>query len=124
MFLQKNITQQQKYGGIVCLPKPNSIQKPEGYRPITPLNTYYKILARILANRLRPIVEDQLQFSQHCCVPGNTILEAVTTVLDAIAHAEMTDTSLCLLTLEFKNAFDRASHHYLFQILQCYEIGN
>jgi hypothetical protein len=40
-------------------------------------------------------------------VPGNTTLDAVATIRDAIAHAEYTNTTLCIFTLDFKNAFDR-----------------
>ena len=39
MFLQQSIAQQQKHGIIIiCLPKTNAVQTPEGYRPITLLN--------------------------------------------------------------------------------------
>jgi len=31
---------------------------------------------------------------------------------------------LCVLSIDFKNAFDRISHKYLFQILKCYGIGD
>ena len=114
MFMQKNITTQQKHGVIVCRPKLKDAQTPEGYRPITLLNTDYKILARILAYRLCPVLEEHLQTSQFCSVPGNSILEAVLIVRESIAQSEMTDTPLCVLTLDFQEAFDRISHQYLF----------
>jgi len=103
MFLH-NITPQQKHGIIVCQPKPNSAQTPDGYRPITLLNTGYKIFARILANRLRPILEEQLQTTQFFCVPGNSILEAVSIVRETIAHAEITDTPLCVAHWTFRTS--------------------
>jgi hypothetical protein len=53
-------------------------------------------------------------------VPGNTILDAVATVRDAIAYAESTNTSMCVLTLDFQQAFNKASHEYLFTILRSY----
>ena len=122
MFLQKNITPQQKHGVIVCLPKPNGAQTP-GYHPITLLKTDYKILGRILGNRLHPVLEDHLKTSQFCSVPGNSILEALSIVCETTAHSEKTDTPLCVLTLDFQDAFDRISHQYLFQILQSYGIS-
>jgi len=44
----------------MCLPKTHDSCTPDDYRPITLLNTEYKLLARILARRLRPILADQL----------------------------------------------------------------
>ena len=109
MFLQRSITPQQKHGIIICLPKSNA-QTPEGYRPIALLNSDYKLLARILANRLRPVLEEHLRTSQFCSVPGNSIIEAVSIIREAVAHAEVTDTPLCVLTLDFREAFDRIVH--------------
>ena len=43
MFQQRSITQQQKHGIIICLPKANAVQTPEGYRPITLQNSDYKL---------------------------------------------------------------------------------
>jgi len=56
-------------------------------------------------------------------VPGNTILDAVATVRDAVAHAEHKNVPLCVLTLDFKDAFDRISHDYLFTILHSYGLS-
>jgi hypothetical protein len=46
----------------------------------------------------------------------NTTLDAVTTIRDTIAHAENNKLPMCVLTLDFKHAFDRISHSYLFTI--------
>jgi hypothetical protein len=55
-----------------------------------------------------------------CGVPGNTILDAAATVRDAIAQSEMTHTPLRVLSLDFREAFDRVSQQYLFTILKAY----
>jgi len=65
---------------------------------------------------------DQLQYTQFCGVPGNSILDAASQFRDIITHAENTGTPLCILTLDFHNAFDRIAHEYLFHILQSYGI--
>ena len=66
------------------------------------------------------MVAELLQTCQHCGVPGNTIFEAAATVREAIAHAELTSTPLCILSLDFQEAFDKVSRTYLFTILQSY----
>ena len=64
---------------------------PADYRPIILLNYYYKIVAHILAHRLRSMMEKYLKSTRYCGVPGNTILDAIATIRDAIAHAENTE---------------------------------
>jgi hypothetical protein len=58
-----------------------------------------------------------------CGVPGNSILDALSCVRDVLAHAEVTGTPLCTLTLNFKQAYDSISHRYLFYILRRYGIS-
>ena len=120
MFAPGNLTEQQKRGVVVCIPKTTRPNQQFDYRPITLLNTDYKILARIVANRIRLALEDLLHPSQFCGRPGKTIFEAIASVREAIALAEVKRGPLCILTLDFKEAFDRMSHTYLFAILHSY----
>jgi len=122
MMLHEATETQQNQGIIVYLPKPNGTQTPEGYRPITLLSTDYKSLARIIARRIRPVMK-KLRESRFCGVPGNNIFDAVTTIREATAQAEVTPTPLCVLSLDFREAFDKISHRYLFAILDKYAIG-
>jgi len=123
MFLHKKITPQQKHGLIVCLSKFNGDRTPNGYRPISLLTTEYKLLARMMARRLRHILKDHLHTRQFFGVPGRSILEAASLVRDAIAYSETSGSPLCVLTLEFQHVFDRISHHHLYQILHRYGIS-
>jgi retron-type reverse transcriptase len=81
-------------------------------------------MARILARRLRPILERHLRNTQYCGVPGKNILDAVATVRDVIAYAETAKVPMCVLTLDFQNAFDNISHDYLFAILRSYGLSD
>jgi len=123
IYIHKSMTRRQQHGIIASLPKNNGDITPADYRPITPMNTDYKLLARIMARRLTPVLEEQLTSSQYCSVLGKSILEAVSVLRDVVAHAEVTRTPVCILSLDFRNAFDRISHCYLFQILAGYGIS-
>jgi len=68
---------------------------------------------RILANRIWPALMELLHPSQHCGVPGKSIFDAVATVRDAIAYAEAASIPLCVLSLDFKEAFDKISQNTL-----------
>jgi hypothetical protein len=71
MFATSNLSEQQKRGVILCIPKTARPHQQSDYRPITLLNTDYKILARIMVNRIRPTLEELLHPSQYCGRPGN-----------------------------------------------------
>jgi hypothetical protein len=117
MYREGQITDRQKYGIIVCIPKQARPMRPEDYRPLTLLNTDNKLLTRIIANRLRPWLRELLHPAQHCGLPGTTIFEVLATIRDTMAYAEFTGTPLCLLSIDFKEAFDNISHDYLITIL-------
>jgi hypothetical protein len=84
----------------------------------------YKIFARILAERVHSVLGDMLHLSQYCGSPGTSIFDAVATVRDTIAYAEMSRTPQCVLSLDFAKAFDKMSHTYLFEILRSYGISD
>jgi len=123
MNLNKSTTRRQQHGIIFTLPKNNGDFTPAGYRSISLMNTDYKLLARIMARRLTSVLEEHLTSGQYCSVPGRSILEAVSVIRDVVAHAELTRTHVCVLSLDFRNAFDRVSHHYLFTILAGYGLS-
>jgi hypothetical protein len=61
------------------------------------------------------MMQDLLQHSQNCVIPGTSIFDAVATIRDAIAYAEVKGSPLCVLTIDFQGASDNLSHEYLFR---------
>ena len=120
MYRDGIISDQQNQGILLCLPKKPDPTRLEDYRPLTLMNTDYKLFTRIIANSLRPWLSGILQPSQHCGLPGNTVFDAVATVRDAVAYAEATGIPLCVLIIDFEEAFNKISHSYLYTLLrQC-----
>jgi hypothetical protein len=120
MHTDGEITPQQKHGILVCLPKTTMPTRPDEYRALTLLNADLKILARITVQRLRPGLPDILHPSQQCGTNGKSMLDAVSTIRDAIACEETTNKELCILSLDFQAAFDNISHTYLYKILKAH----
>ena len=106
---------------ILHPPKNARPHTPEDYRPITLLNTDCEILARLTAARVRPILAELVHPRQYRGVPRNTIFDAVATVRDAITYAEATRRPLYVVSLDFKQAFDRISQTYLLTVLRSYD---
>jgi hypothetical protein len=120
MYRDAMITAQQKHGLLACIPKHAQALHIDDYRPLTILNTDYRLLTRIIAARLRPWLPEILQRSQYCCIPDNTVFDAIATIRDVVAHSEATGAPLCILTIDFQGAFGNLSHDYLFEVLRQY----
>jgi len=54
MYIEGITTARQLQGLIVCLPKNAHPKNVDDYRPLTLLNTDYKILTGLIANKLKP----------------------------------------------------------------------
>ena len=63
---------------------------------------------------------DIIQKGQHFGPHGNTIFNAVAAVRDVVAYSELYGTPLCILSIDFKEALDKISHEYLFDLLRMY----
>jgi hypothetical protein len=75
MFLEGKITEAQKRGLIVCIPKTSTPTCIDDYRPLTLLNADTKLLTRILAPRIKPFLQDIIHKGQHCGITNSTVYD-------------------------------------------------
>ncbi|KAJ4449543.1 hypothetical protein ANN_00944 [Periplaneta americana] len=89
------------------------------YRPITLLNTDYKLFMKVLANRLKPAFQDIFEIGQTCSVPEKSNIHNLSTIRDTVLHfEEHHDDKGALLSVDFNKAFDRVNHQYLQHIMK------
>lgn len=91
--------------------------EPASWRPITLLNTDYKIVATILNNRLKPFLPDIIAAHQSCAVPGRSIFANLSLTRDVFEYASRKQVSGAFFSLDQAKAFDRVRHSYLFGLL-------
>ena len=113
----------QRRGVISSLFKKGVRTKLKNWRPITLLNTDYKILTKALANRLQQTLPLLIHTDQTACIPGRTINDNLRLIQDAIHYANKTLTPLAIISVDQLKAFDRVSHDYLFKILRKFGFG-
>ncbi|CAI5465116.1 unnamed protein product [Closterium sp. Yama58-4] len=87
------------------------------YQPITLLSFFYKLLAKVLANRIKVVLPKVISGNQFGFLPGRSLADAVSLVADAIDAAEQEDEDWLLLLVDFQKAYDSVSREYLFTTL-------
>ena len=110
-------------GLIACLHKSGDRAESGNYRPITLLNTDYRILAKILANRLNPCLQrligpEQTAFLQRRHMGDNIIfLQSLPRLLDLYGITG------CVVFCDFRKAYDTLDRGFLTAVLQQMGLG-
>ena len=77
VYIDGTILARQQQGLMVCIPKHVHPSKVDDYRSLTLMNTDYKIMIRVIAERLKPILSTLLNPNQYCGIGGNSVFDAV-----------------------------------------------
>ena len=106
-------------GVVALLPKVDEpILAPGQFRPITLLNIDYKIIAGVLAARLKCHLGGLVHETQTGFVPGRQIMENVTYTRDVTDWSKSTQNKAYIAFLDFEKAFDMANWRYRDEVLR------
>ena len=100
-------------GIVVILYKKGSRCDIRNYRPITLLNSDYKIMTRILAKRMLSIVTQFVSDSQIGFVPFTFIAESAMLIKLIQVHLDKIDDGGILVFCDLEKAFDRCDWNFL-----------
>ena len=78
----------------------------------------YKILTKILPNRLKQVLPNLISEEQNCSVPGRTIFNNLFLIKDAITlNKKKQNTSSYILQIDQEKAFNKIDHDLLFKTM-------
>lgn len=95
----------------------------DNWRPICLLNTDYKILAQIFANRIKEVLNNIIDENQNRFMKHRHISNNIRLVLDLIDYTDLCDDESFILFLDFRKAFDTVEHNFMFQALDRFGFG-
>ena len=103
----------QRFGILTLLPKKGDQLDPKNRRPISLLNTDYKLLTKALNNRLKSVVASVIHTDQTCGVPGRTIGNNLRLMRDVVVYANSRNIDCAIVSLDQAKAFDRVNIGFL-----------
>ena len=92
------------------------------YRPITLLNTDYKLLTKALAIQLRDQIENMVHPDQAGFIRNRSIFNQIRLANAIIDYAEMTQENGTIVALDQEKAYDKIKHDYLWAVLEKFKI--
>jgi hypothetical protein len=102
---------------ITLIPKEGQANHPKQFRPIALCNVIYKLLTKVIARRLKPILPTIISPEQSGYVEGRQILDSIILAHEVIHSLQKTKTPGMLLKLDLSKAFDKISWEYMRAIL-------
>ncbi|PNY15039.1 cysteine-rich receptor-like protein kinase, partial [Trifolium pratense] len=102
---------------IALIPKVDSPQKLNDFRPISLVGSLYKILAKVLANRLRLVIGSLISESQTAFVKDRQILDGILIANEVVDEARKSKKELMLFKVDFEKAYDSVDWGYLDDVM-------
>uniref|UniRef100_A0A5B7AER2 Reverse transcriptase domain-containing protein n=1 Tax=Davidia involucrata TaxID=16924 RepID=A0A5B7AER2_DAVIN len=105
---------------IVLIPKVNNPRKISEFRPISLCNVVYKIISKMLANRLKSILPDIIDESQSAFVPGRLISVNILVafeIIHCLKNRRKGKMGHLALKLDMSKAYDRVEWGFLEAIM-------
>jgi len=102
---------------LALIPKEKGAQNFSRFRPISLCNTGYKIITKVIANRLKHVLPKLIPENQGGFVKGCHIQDNILLVQEAIHSSCQRREKGMIVKLDLANAFDRVLHSFLFVVM-------
>ena len=94
----------------------------ENYRPITLLNSDYKLLTKSLSLQLIEDIKKMIHRDQAGFIPGRSIFDHIRLTRIMSNFAEVTEKNGAVVALDQEKAYDKITHQYLWKTLETFNL--
>ena len=103
---------------LTLIPKEKGAKNFNRFRPTSLCNMGFKIITKIMANRLKRFLPKLIPKNQGGFVRGRQILDNIILVQEAIHTSCKKKEKGMVVKLDLANAFDRVKHDFLFAVMR------
>eukprot|EP00253_Pinus_taeda_P011321 PITA_11321 len=105
---------------LALIPKEENAHTPEKFRPIALWNVIYKIISKVIANRLKPILPNLISEEQSGYVEGRQILDNILLAQEMVHTLQIRKKAGMLMQLDLSKDFDKVNWNYLEAVLTAF----
>ena len=118
-FLENRMPESSIRGVLNLIPKPGKDTRyVKNLCPITLLNTDYKIIEKIIANRMKNSMNEIIHSDQRGFLPGRRIAANIRKIYDLMEYTKQNDIEAIVLSLDYKSCFDLISFESIIESLK------
>ena len=103
---------------LVLIPKIGGVEDLKDFKPISLVGSFYKLLAKVLANRLKKVIGKIVSQSQNAFMEGRQILDALLIVNEAIDSMQKSGGGGILCKLDIEKVYDHVNWSFLIWLLE------
>ncbi len=106
------------YSYICLVPKTEGPSKAKDFRPICLLNGLQKIISKVLANRLSPVLQTYIGHNQSAFLKGRNIFDAFATACELVGWSSRHKIEGVGVKVDFEKAYDKLNWAFLAKIME------
>ena len=95
------------------IPKKANSSKVKDFRPISPVTSLYKIIAKVLSSCLKKVLADTIGESQDAFVAGRQILDNILVANEVVKDYQKEGKSGVVFKIDFEKAYDYVEWGFL-----------
>ncbi|XP_071718172.1 uncharacterized protein [Rutidosis leptorrhynchoides] len=108
---------------VTLVPKKSEPTSLSDYRPISLIGNYYKVIAKLLSNRLRKAVPKLVGHEKSAFKRGRNILDGALIANESLDYLKQTRSKSLIFKVDFEKAFDCLSWEFLLEVMEFMGFG-